>query len=178
MHPLIKSSRLKLVIKPSQHPVEGVPPVNGYTNGKDHSGWTSSYNPELGFTAEEEARGPEELWRLLRRQVHWAEEEGELLKRQCEAMEDIRKKEWIEKEVLLDQVIHNETTWHQRREEVLKGMASLPSADQIKAAAAAVLEANDPTTAIPQDQGKNDRRLPTLHIWNIRNTDVYRYSSA
>lgn len=70
--------------------------------------------------AEEEARGPKELYRLLRRQVHWAEEEGELLKRQCEQLEELRKKEWLDKEVLLDQVIRNEVLWNERRQEVLR----------------------------------------------------------
>lgn len=138
IHPSNKSSRIKLVIKSTKNLADGLPVLNGHTNRNGPPGWISSYNPDLGFTAEEEARGPEELYRLLRRQVHWAEEEGELLKRQCEAMEEIRKKEWVEKEVLLDQVINNEASWHRRREEVLQGKADLPSADQIKAAAAAL----------------------------------------
>jgi hypothetical protein len=138
MQPSSKNSRLKLAAKNSQAPPNGQYESNGITNGSDTSSWTSSYPPELGFTAEEEARGPQELWRLLRRQVHWAEEEGELLKRQCEAMEELRKKEWLEKEVLLDQVIRNEVDWHERRKEVLAGLAKLPSAEEIRAAAAAL----------------------------------------
>jgi hypothetical protein len=132
MHPSSKSSRLKLIIKPSQMTVDGQPSSNGHINGTNPPGWSSSYSQDLGFTAEEGARGSEALWRLLRRQVHWAEEEGESLKRQCEAMEDTRKKEWMEKEVLLDQVISNEASWHQRREKVLAGMLSV---DQLKAMA-------------------------------------------
>jgi hypothetical protein len=120
MQPMIKSSRLKLSVKPQQSQ-DGLPhPLNGTTNGNDPPGWTSSYPAELGFTAEEEARGSKELWRLLRRQVHWAEEEGELLKKQCEDLEILRRKEWLDKEVLLDQVIRNEVSWHERREEVLR----------------------------------------------------------
>lgn len=135
MHPASKSSRLKLVIKPSQNSANGLPSTIGHINGTNPPGWTSSYPQDLGFTAEEEARGSEELWRLLRRQIHWAEEEGELLKRQHEAMEEQRKQEWVEKEILLDQVINNESAWHQRREKVLADMALLPSVDQLKAAA-------------------------------------------
>jgi hypothetical protein len=119
MQPMIKS-RLKLSGKTEQ-PHNGVPhPLNGVTNGNDTPVWTSSYPAELGFTAEEEARGSKELYRLLRRQVHWAEEEGELLKRQCEHLEEMRKKEWLDKEVLLDQVIRNEISWNERRQEVLR----------------------------------------------------------
>jgi hypothetical protein len=119
MQPMLKH-RLKLSVKP-QVTQNGVPhPLNGVTNGNDPPGWTSSYPAELGLTAEEEARGPKELYRLLRRQLHWAEEEGELLKRQCEQLEELRKKEWLDKEVLLDQVIRNEISWSERRQEVLK----------------------------------------------------------
>ena len=154
-------SRLKLVIKPSQNATEGVPPLNGFTNGKDSAKWVSSYNPDLGFTAEEEARGPEGLFQLLRRQVHWAEEEGELLKRQCDAMEQLRKKEWVEKEVLLAQVIHSETTYHQRREEALKEMANLPSVEEIKAAAArSVVSENVAADTGPEPSGDPGTAAP------------------
>ena len=139
MHPTAKSSRLKLTIKAPQFQTgQPLGVTNGITNGNDPPGWTSSYPPELGFTAEEEARGSKELWRLLRRQLHWAEEESEALKRSCEVMEELRRKEWLEKEVLLDQVIKNEISWHERRREVLAGLADIPTAEEIKAAAAAL----------------------------------------
>jgi hypothetical protein len=138
MQPSGKNSRLKSAGKPPQAPVEEPHAPNGFANGIDVAGWTASFPLELGFTAEEEARGSKELWRLLRRQVHWAEEEGELLKRQVEVLEELRKKEWLEKEILLDQVIRSEVDWHERRKEVLAGLAKLPSAEEIKAAAAAL----------------------------------------
>jgi hypothetical protein len=137
MQPAGKQSRIKTAGKSPQPPADGHA-QNGTANGGDVPGWTSSFPVELGFTAEEEARGSEELWRLLRRQIHWAEEEGELLKRQSEALEELRKKEWTEKEVLLDQVIRGEVDWHDRRKEVLAGLAMLPSAEEIKAAAASL----------------------------------------
>ena len=121
MQPMIKS-RLKLSIKPQQPPNGAPHPLNGISNGNDPPGWTSSYPVELGFTAEEEARGSKELYRLLRRQVHWAEEEGKSLEKQCEEIERLRRKEWLDKEVLLDQVISHEVSWHARREEILRQM--------------------------------------------------------
>ena len=122
MQPMIKSSRLKLSVK-LQEPQNGIPhPLNGVANGNDTPGWTSSYPAELGFTAEEDARGSKELYRLLRRQVHWAEQQGKSLERQCEEIERLRKQEWLDKEVLLDQVIRNEVSWHERREEILRQM--------------------------------------------------------
>lgn len=137
MQALHKTSRLKDMMKPPQAHAEGhfAGPTNGTLNGDTPDGWTSSYPPELGLTAEEEARGPQELWRLLRRQLHWAEEETDSLKRQCEMLEELRKNEWTEKEILLDQTMKNEISWHIRRSEVLAGRAELPTADQLKAAA-------------------------------------------
>lgn len=156
------------------HPEGHLPgPMNGSMNGNDSIGWISSFPPELGFTAEEEARGPQELWRLLRRQLHWAEEEADALKRQCEMMEEMRKKEWLEKEILLDQTMKNEISWHVRRSEVLAGRADLPTADEIKAAAERAwsngdIGAGSPSLAPPRGQPVEDQReaaavLASLH---------------
>ncbi|TVY75619.1 INO80 complex subunit [Lachnellula suecica] len=139
MHPQHKQARLKLLIKKDQSQPEtpSTPATNGNTTGSPQfNGWTSSYPPELGFTSEEEARGAEQLWRLLRRQIHWAQEETEELKQQSEVLEQLRRKEWAEKEVLLDQVISNELSYQERRAKVLAGAARIPSADEIRMAAA------------------------------------------
>jgi hypothetical protein len=124
MQPANKNRQMKLAMKPPQAQTNDSQPPNGTASGNDPPGWTSSYPAELGFTAEEEARGPAELYQLLRRQLHWAEEEGVLLKRQCEALEELRKKEWLEKETLLEQVILSENDYHERRKKVLEGALS------------------------------------------------------
>jgi hypothetical protein len=147
MQPLSKSARLKINLKHQQEQTGDLHMANGETNGNDPPGWTSSYPTELGFTAEEEERGPKELWRLLRRQVHWAEEEGALMKRHCEDIEERRKKEWLEKEILLDQVIQTEMSWHERRQEVLKSLETAPIASDINTVAAAI----PPVTATSLD---------------------------
>ncbi|KAG9232923.1 hypothetical protein BJ875DRAFT_62867 [Amylocarpus encephaloides] len=138
MQPAKTSRRLKLTLKNShslsEEPQPG--PTNGTTNGDVPLKWTSSYHLELGFTPEEEAKGPEELYRHLRRELIWAEAEAEMLKRQAEEMEQIRKNEWLEKEVLLGQVIKNEISYHERRREILAGAAKIPTAEEIRAAAA------------------------------------------
>lgn len=105
------------------------PGVNGTVNGslhQDPSAYGTVFAKELGFTREEEEMNVTELYRLLRRQVHWEEEEGELLKARCEVMENLRKHEWMEKEVLLDQVIQSEIDWNGRRSQVLASLATLP----------------------------------------------------
>jgi hypothetical protein len=139
MQPAAKTSRrLKIILKASQDLSEETSgdTINGNTNGDASMDWTSSYPAELGFTPDEEAKGPEQLYRYLRRELIWAEEESELLKRQADEMEVIRKREWMEKEVLLDQVVKNEISYHERRAAVLEGQAKLPTAQEIKAAAA------------------------------------------
>lgn len=133
--------RLKIINhnKLAQPPIEHHASSNGVTNGQDAAGWTSSFPPELGFTVEEEARGAKELYRLLRRQIHWADEEGISLKQQCESIEALRKQEWIEKEVLLDKVIEGEIAYNSAREQVIAGSAAL-TADAIKRAASPVVQ--------------------------------------
>lgn len=139
MQPAAKTSRrLKLIHKSSPHSSEetsGVT-VNGNSNGDASGDWASSYPVDLGFTADEEIRGPEQLYHHLRRELIWGEEELEILKRQADELEIIRRKEWMEKEVLMDQVVKNEMSYFERRAAVLEGQAKLPSTEEIRAAAA------------------------------------------
>ncbi|KAH8808336.1 hypothetical protein F5884DRAFT_365801 [Xylogone sp. PMI_703] len=159
------SKKLKLILKnvnTDQEHESSVASPNGVGNGTPTNEFKSSYPPELGFTAEEEARGPKELWRLLRRQIHWAEEEGETLKKECAVLEELQKQEWLEKEILLDQVIKNEISWHERRKEVLAGVANFPPAEEIKAAASALGESSSASQPV-EDQREAAAVLASLH---------------
>lgn len=131
MQPANKTAKLKLIIKAPQAAASQTAPPDTVTGG-DLNG-SSKFPAELGMTVEEENMDIEELWRLLRRQVHWAEEDSEALKREVEAMEAFRKREWKEKQVLLDQVVKNELDWHERRQEALAGMPKVMSAEEIRA---------------------------------------------
>jgi hypothetical protein len=147
MQPQVKTgNKLKIVIK-----------QQGQTSGESHSpgpgrnsanpetassafgaeGDITQFPTELGFTPDELALEPKELWRLLRRQLHWAEEEAESLKQEAEMMDEIRKKEWLEKEILLDQVIKNEMDWLERRRIAL---STLPPVEEIRAQTLAQME--------------------------------------
>lgn len=138
MQPPTKSGgRLKLIIKqPNETPSSAsqspaFPPTDAVFPPPDSSSPDlSSLAAELGFTQAELALGPKELFRLLRRQIHWAEEEADALRRECETVEAIRKKEWVDKEILLDQVIKNELDWHERRRVVLASLAVKVTEDQ------------------------------------------------
>lgn len=140
MQPFMKTgTRIKMTIK--QQSENGDASSLSPGNPRDHaSDFVSAnhseqeqlnhYHSEATLTPSEHTMEPKDLWRLLRRQIHWAEEEAEELLRECDMVEEIRKKEWAEKEVLLDQVINNEMDWHERRKLVL---ATQPSAADIKA---------------------------------------------
>src|SRR5271170_1525533 len=84
MQPFIKSgTRLKLIIKQSQTqldtqsqspgPRRDPPPYPEFPNLSTSSEieHLTPFPPELGFTLDELSRSSKELWRLLRRQVHW-----------------------------------------------------------------------------------------------------------
>jgi hypothetical protein len=150
MQPLIKSgTRLKLVIKQPQAqqesqaqspgPKRDLPSYPEFPNLSSASDieQLTPLSGDFGFTSDELAHGPKDLWRLLRRKLHWVEEESDALRRECEMLEAIREKEWVEKELLLNQVIENEIDWHKRREVVL---ATLPSADELRARALAQID--------------------------------------
>lgn len=58
--------------------------------------------PELGFDAHELSLAPRDLFRLLRRQIHWAEKEGQQLRAEWDGIRPQRKQMWMEKEAISD----------------------------------------------------------------------------
>lgn len=67
------------------------------------------FGPEMGFDEHELSLPPKQLYRVLRRQIHWAEKETAELKRKWEeVLEPLRKQTWREKEAILDDVINAE----------------------------------------------------------------------
>lgn len=73
------------------------------------------------FTAEERATPPDKLMRLLELRLRLAEEEGDALRRECDELEKEYRREWLEKEILLEQMIEAEVAWNDRRRAVLAG---------------------------------------------------------
>lgn len=121
MQPANKNSSLKSALKPLHDRFVGSPDPTHDRDSRSASHPTNlnQYPDDLKFSTAELKRSPKELWRLLRRQLHWAEEEADALKRELEVVEAVSKKEWKEKELLLDQVVKNEIDWHERRQVVL-----------------------------------------------------------
>ncbi|KAL2023241.1 hypothetical protein VTK56DRAFT_3364 [Thermocarpiscus australiensis] len=125
-----KSSKLKIIIKtPQSHAAGQDDTADDGSVGDDSSGeMFTPLTEDQGFTAKELAMPLERLMKLCRLQVKWAEEEGERLRAECKAWEELYKQEWLEKEVLLDQVVQNEQAWHRRRQAVLSKAADVAMA--------------------------------------------------
>jgi len=123
------SKQLKIVIKTQHSHASGQDDmVDDGSNGEDDTFHFTPLTEEQGFSKAELALATKDfpkLWRLCRTQVYWAERDGEELKKECRKWEELYKKEWLEKEVLLDQVIKSETDWHERRQAVLSGAADV-----------------------------------------------------
>lgn len=66
------------------------------------------YPPDMKFTNDELSMRPEQLFKLIRRQLHWAEEDGMRLQREIKTLEEKRKKEWQAKELVLANVMEAE----------------------------------------------------------------------
>jgi hypothetical protein len=120
------SSRLKIIIK--NQGARGSDGGQSPAPRRGHDGLTP-LTVDDGFTLDELALGTKELWRLLRRQAHWADEEAESLKQEIQTMNEIRDKEWLEKEILLD--------WFERRKHVL---ATLPTVEELRSQTMAKME--------------------------------------
>lgn len=69
------------------------------------------YGPEIGFDDHELSLPPQDLYRLLRRQIHWAEKEGKDLRAEWDRTKPKRKQSWLEKEAVFDDVIDAEMRW-------------------------------------------------------------------
>ncbi|KAF2182200.1 hypothetical protein K469DRAFT_670047 [Zopfia rhizophila CBS 207.26] len=73
------------------------------------------FPPDINFTDRELSLPAPELFRLLRRQLHWATQEGEQLRAEAELLEKKRKEEWIAKELLVENMMEAELARMRRR---------------------------------------------------------------
>lgn len=130
-NPAAKSNqRLKLIMRTPggrNNESQSPGPDRLFNVEPDEDGFTP-LTTDMGFTEEELALGPKELFRLCRRQLKWAEEDKAVLQAELETMTELRDKEWLEKEILLDKVIKGEMDWLERRRTVL---AHMPSVEEL-----------------------------------------------
>jgi len=109
--------KLKLLLNPSRSSVSSVPHANGAAPGTIYTGDITPLSPEsrdttfgplpvdLGFTADEASMSRHDLFRLLRRQVHWAEQNARSLNSSLSTLESMRKTEFLAKELALENAL-------------------------------------------------------------------------
>ncbi|KAK8131262.1 INO80 complex subunit 1 [Apiospora sp. TS-2023a] len=114
-------------------------------DGSDDNMGSDFFTPlteQQGFTDKELKMDPEGLWKLCVAHLKWATGDGEALRDECRELEEESRLEWLEKEVLLDQVKQVEEDWWRRRKAVLAGEADVKvSTETLK------------TTLEPEDEG-------------------------
>ncbi|KAK3329586.1 hypothetical protein B0H66DRAFT_31387 [Apodospora peruviana] len=159
--PAGKSSKLKIIIKtPQSHAAGQEDAVDDGNLGDDSA--ADMFTPlteEQGFTPEELDMPLERLCKLCRLQVKWAEEDGEQLRKECKLWEELYKNEWLEKEVLLDQVVQSEQAWHVRRQALITGAVAVQVVPGVVAANGGLVVASTedmtPIPAAPPANGTN-----------------------
>lgn len=139
-----KPQRLKLIVnsKPPHSDSRGAESGDASVDDDATIGATSDINPDtfpalpfeyppdIHFIEDELSMRPDELYKLLRRQVHWAQEEGSELRREAEALEKKRKEMWQAKELVLANLMEAELAlaleWGADHDKVCKMTEDLP----------------------------------------------------
>ncbi len=120
-----KGKQLKIVLKTPQSHAAGQDDVTDDADGNDEIGaeFFTPLTEQQGFTSKELALDTEMLLKLCVAHVKWATKEGESLRKECKELEKVYQKEWLEKEVLIDQVAQVEDDYWKRRQAVLAAEA-------------------------------------------------------
>ena len=102
--------RLKLSHPPKEPGAESEPheSILSTSAADDEDSTMPEYGPELGFDDHELAMHPQDLYRLLRRQINWAEKESAQLRAEWDDIRPKREQSWLEKEAVFDDVIDGE----------------------------------------------------------------------
>lgn len=118
-----KTTKLKIIIRTPQSHAAGQDDAVDDGNSGDESAAElfTQLTEKDGFTPRELGMSLQKLHVICKSQVKWAEEDGERLKYELKRWEDMYKQAWLEKEVLLSQMIKTEVGWHERRRAILSG---------------------------------------------------------
>jgi len=150
--PAGKSSKVKIVLKTQASQAAGRDDLDDSSTNEENGGSPiQEFTPlteEQGFNPKEMAMPIERLQKLCRLQLRWAEEENAELTKECKRWEEEYKRQWLEKEVLLDQVVQAEQGWHARRLAVLTGQADVQIPLPVKASNGSVAP-----------EGEKDKRM-------------------
>lgn len=160
----------KTTMLKTPQPDETPPPTNGTSNGQQLPEWTTSYPPELGFTAEEEATRPDMLCKLLRRKLEWTTRDAEQLKKEVEELEELFKREWMEKEILLHQASKADQEYQETRKKILSGHLAI-SDSVIKAAVGVDTEQNKLNSLVTGDSVMSEN-VPSFQLADGEDTEA------
>ncbi|GAB7339072.1 hypothetical protein MBLNU457_5728t1 [Dothideomycetes sp. NU457] len=94
---------------PAHHPITG------------QAGFMITYPPDINLTTYETDIPANVLMLHLQRQLYWAQQEAEELKGDIEELEEIRREEWVKKEILLEATMSGELA-HAHRKGLLSDM--------------------------------------------------------
>lgn len=122
-----KSTKLKIIIRtPQSHAAGHDDAVDDGNSGDENPAELFTQLTEKdGFTRRELDMPFKKLFAVCRHQLKWAEEDGETIKHDIKKWEELYKSVWLEKEVLLTQMIKSETDWHERRRAILTGATDI-----------------------------------------------------
>jgi hypothetical protein len=147
---------LKIIIKtPQSHAAGQDDTVDEGSNGDEIAADFTPLLKEQGFTEKELAMPFERLHALCRSQVKWVEKEGEQLQKECQKWEELYKREWIEKEVLRDQIIQSELDWHKLRQAVSAKAVGVQAQEKVSNGDGKERSTGNPITA----NGAKDRDI-------------------
>ena len=108
----VKPQRIKLVLKGkirgAQAEINNDPDESLFQDIDNATTAPVSLLKDTQLTEEELAMRPDQLYKLCRRQLHWSEEEGERLRKECEELEAQYKQEWQAKELVVANLIEAE----------------------------------------------------------------------
>lgn len=92
----------------SDHPHETTISVHTGADTDHEETTMPEFGPELDFDDHELAMSSHDLYRVLRRQIHWAEKESAQLRNEWEELRPQREHAWLEKEAIFEDLIHGE----------------------------------------------------------------------
>lgn len=94
---------------------ENLPTYGTPLSPTSRTAFLGGFPDDVEFTLREAALPRDQLFQLLRRQIHWAEQEAKELARGNLAAEEKRKHEWLAKELVLENVLEAEIAGAERR---------------------------------------------------------------
>ncbi|PVI07102.1 hypothetical protein DM02DRAFT_496182, partial [Periconia macrospinosa] len=90
-----------------------------------HAPTMVQFPSDITFSSQELSLSAPELFKLLRRQLHWATQEGEQLRAETEVLEKKRKEEWVAKELLMENIMEAEMA-KEKRKRLERGLTDDP----------------------------------------------------